>query len=230
MTSYVIPSPPQASVAVAGTDARFPIRRVLCVGRNYAAHAREMGNDEKDPPFFFAKPADAVIDSGLTIPFPSVTEDLHFEMELVVAIKTGGADINVGSALDHVFGYGCGIDLTRRDIQAIAKAARRPWEMGKAFDRSAPMSEIHSVEDLGHHLGDARIWLERDGEIQQEGKLGEQIWQVQDMIAHLSALIELAPGDLIMTGTPAGVGPVKRGETLVGGIDGLTEVSVTFEP
>ena len=229
MTKYTFPPAQQATVAVYGTEERFPVRRIYCVGRNYAAHAREMGNDERDPPFFFMKPADAVVENGSMIPFPSVTQDLHFEMELVVAIGVGGENIGTESALGHVYGYGCGIDLTRRDVQSVAKAARRPWEMGKSFDRSAPMASIHKVEDLGKHLSTGRIWIKNEGDIKQEADLIDQIWNVQEVIMHLSSAVKLQPGDLIMTGTPAGVGPVVAGQTLEGGIEGLTNVKVTFE-
>lgn len=226
--SYVFEPAPQTSVGVHGVEQRFPVHRIYCVGRNYAAHAREMGNDEKDPPFFFCKPADALVENNSHIAFPKATSDLHFEMELVVAIGKDGADIKASDATAHIYGYACGIDLTRRDLQAVAKAARRPWEMGKAFDQSAPIAPIHRVSDLGHHLPEARIWLDQNGETKQDGNLKEQIWQVPEMIEHLSALVDLAAGDLIMTGTPAGVGQTVKGDTLIGRIEGLTPVSVTF--
>jgi fumarylpyruvate hydrolase len=221
---FVIAPPVQSSVAVAGTEDRFPVHRTYCVGRNYTAHAREMGGDEREPPFFFAKPADAVVESGATIPYPPQTRDLHHEIELVVAIGRGGADITEAEALEHVFGYAVGIDLTRRDLQAAAKAAGKPWDLAKGFDRSAPVSAIRPAD--GRHPASGRIWLAVDGVVKQDGDLADMIWSVAETIAVLSRFVELAPGDLIFTGTPEGVGPVGRGQTLSGGIGGVGDVGV----
>ena len=228
MGAFVFPPPVPPSLAVAGTEARFPLRRIFCVGRNYAAHAREMGgNPAREAPFFFTKPADAVVDSGATIPYPPLTEDLHHEIELVVAIGTGGADIPASDALSHVWGYCVGIDLTRRDLQADAKKTGRPWDWAKGFDRSATCSRLYPAEAIGHP-DEGRIWLAVDDDIRQDGDLSELIWSVPEIIAHCSASVELAPGDLIFTGTPAGVGPVQPGQTVTGGIDGLGEIAVTI--
>ena len=222
--SYVFDSPAQPSVAVEGTTERFPVRRIFCVGRNYAAHAREMGGDGREPPFFFTKPADAVVESGATIPYPPDTADLHHEIELVCALGRGGADIPVDEALEHVFGYAVGIDLTRRDRQAEAKQAGKPWDMAKGFDRSAPISAIRR----GSHPGEGRIWLAVDGQIRQDGDLRDMIWTVAETIAHLSRTVELQPGDLIFTGTPEGVGSVAPGQMMTGGVDGVGEIRLTI--
>jgi fumarylpyruvate hydrolase len=228
MTHYVLPPPPQASVAVAGTASRFAVRRVFCVGRNYAAHAREMGKDpDREPPFFFMKPADAVVDSRLTIPYPPGTRNLHYEMEMVVAIGRGGLSVPAEKALALVFGYGCGIDLTRRDLQEKAKQMARPWDWSKGFDRSAPCAPIHRVAEVGH-LDKGRIWLAVNGVVKQDADLAEMIWQVPDVISILSGSMRLEPGDLIYSGTPAGVGAAKPGDKLVGGIAGLTDVEVAI--
>jgi len=223
---YVIPPPPVASVAVAGTDARFPVRRIICVGRNYAAHAREMGRDpDREPPFFFLKPADTVVDDGATVPYPPETNNFHYEIELVVAIAKGGTDIPVERALDHVFGYAVGIDLTRRDLQLQAREQGRPWDWGKGFDLSAPIAPLHPVSETGHPSS-GRIWLAVDGEMKQDSNIAKLIWPVADIISIASRSMELRPGDLIMTGTPEGVGPVRRGEVMTGGIDGLGEIKI----
>jgi len=228
--SYVLPPPPQASVAVAGTDERFAVRRIFCVGRNYAAHAREMGKDpDREPPFFFMKPADALVDSGSTIPYPPQTKELHYEMEMVVALGRGGFDVPREKALDLVFGYGCGIDLTRRDLQAQAKEMGRPWDFGKGFDNSAPCGPIHPVAGVGHP-GEGRIWLSVNGAVKQDGNLTELIWPVPDVISILSRSMRLAPGDLIYTGTPAGVGAVKTGDKIAGGVQGLDEIAIAIGP
>ncbi len=228
MTGFVLPPPPQPSVAVAGENDRFPVRRIFCVGRNYAAHAREMGKDpNREPPFFFMKPADAVVDSGAEIPYPPETTDLHHEIELVVAIGIGGTNIPAERALDHVFGYAAGIDLTRRDLQAQAKEAGRPWDWSKGFDHSAPCGTIHPVAETGHP-GKGRIWLAVDGVVRQDGDLAELIWPVADVISICSRSMMLKPGDLIFTGTPAGVGAVEPGTTLSGGVDGVGTVTVTI--
>lgn len=224
MTGYVLPPPPVASVAVQGAAARFPVRRILCVGRNYAAHAREMGQDpEREPPFFFSKPADAVVDTGADIPYPSMTHDLHHEIELVVAIAEGGADIAVDQALAHVFGYGVGVDLTRRDLQAQAKDKGRPWDFAKGFDRSAPMGPLAPVSRIGHP-SQAAIHLSVNGEMRQSADISDMIWSVPEVIAEASRYVALAPGDLIFTGTPAGVGPLVRGDAVEGAVAGVGEV------
>ncbi len=228
MLEYVLPPPAPASVAVDGSAARFPVRRIICVGRNYAAHAREMGRDpDREPPFFFLKPADAVVDSGGTVPYPPLTENFHYEIELVVAIGTGGADIPPERALDHVFGYGVGIDLTRRDLQLAARDQGRPWDWGKGFDLSAPVAPLRTVAQVGHPDA-ARIWLAVNGAVKQDSDIAKLIWPVRDVIAIASQAMALRPGDLIMTGTPEGVGPIKPGDAVTGGIDGLEDISVTI--
>ncbi|HRK42528.1 MAG TPA: fumarylacetoacetate hydrolase family protein [Gemmobacter sp.] len=223
---YVFSPPPPPSLPVEGCAARFPLRRILCVGRNYADHAREMGHDpDREPPFFFAKPADALVQHDAVIPYPPMTTDLHHEAELVVAIGTGGHDIRAEDALQHVFGYAAGNDLTRRDLQAQAKAARRPWDMAKGFDASAVIGTIRP----GAAPPEGRIRCIVAGETRQEAALSDMIWPVAEVIAHLSRLITLAPGDLIMTGTPAGVGPIRAGETCIVEIDGLAPATVTLQ-
>ncbi len=228
MTAYVLTPPPVASVAVVGTDARFPIRRILCVGRNYEAHAREMGKDPtRDKPFFFMKPADAIVDTGSNVPYPPETKNLHYEIELVVAIGTGGADISEEDALNHVWGYGVGIDLTRRDLQNAAKDAGRPWEWGKAFDKSAPIAPLHPASAVGHPAK-GRIWLSVNGTVKQDQDIADLIWSVPEIIAIASRSMRLEAGDIIMTGTPSGVGPIVAGDKVVGGVDGLGEISITM--
>lgn len=218
---FVISVPNQPSVAVTGSDARFPLRRVFCVGRNYAAHAREMGKDpEREPPFFFMKPADAVVPASGQVPYPPLTSDLHHEIELVVAIGKQGANIPLEQALSYVWGYAIGVDLTRRDLQAAAKEMGRPWEWGKSFDASAPCGPVYPVSQVGHPHG-GKIWLSVNGKIRQEGDLSELIWSVPEVIAHVSESVTLEPGDLIFTGTPAGVGALQRGDCMAGGVDGL---------
>ncbi|MBD8565399.1 fumarylacetoacetate hydrolase family protein [Oxalobacteraceae sp. CFBP 8763] len=230
MTEFVITAPETASVAVAGSSARFPVRRVFCVGRNYAAHAREMGSDpNREPPFFFTKPADAVVPASGAVPYPPSTNDMHHEIELVVALKAGGKDIDAAQALDLVWGYGVGLDLTRRDLQAVAKDAGRPWDMAKGFDASAPCSPLHPVSDVGHPA-QARIWLEVNGTLRQEGNLDEMIWPIADVIASLSRLVTLAPGDLIYSGTPSGVGALQPGDRVRGGVDGVDTFELTIAP
>jgi fumarylpyruvate hydrolase len=225
---YVIPAPPVVALPVAGDARTFPVRRVFCVGRNYAAHAREMGHDpDREPPFFFTKPADALVPGGGTIPYPPKTNDLHHEVELVVALGNGGANIPEAAALDHVFGYAVGIDLTRRDLQAEAKELRRPWDMAKAFDRSAPISPLRPAARIGHPERGA-IWLKVDDEIRQSSDLNHHIWSVPETIAYLSHLVELAPGDLIFMGTPEGVAAVQRGDVLEASIEGVGELRVTI--
>lgn len=222
--TYVIPAPRPVTLPVAGETALFPVRRVYCVGRNYAEHAREMGHSGKEPPFFFQKNPDNLTTEGV-FPYPSRTADLHHEVELVVALAKGGRDIPAAEALDHVYGYAIGLDMTRRDLQAEAKKAGRPWEAAKAADHSAPVSPLHPVAEVGHPDHGA-ITLKVDGELRQSGDLADQIWSVADVIAHLSGLFELAPGDLIMTGTPAGVGSVQRGQVMTAAIEGLGVLEV----
>jgi len=229
MTIFAIPAPAQPSVAIAGSDSRFPVRRIFCVGRNYAAHARELGNDERDPPFFFTKPADTVVDSGSTIPYPPLTQDLHHEIELVVAIGKGGFRLAPAAALAHVWGYGVGIDLTRRDLQDVAKKAARPWDWAKGFDRSAPCGPLVPVERTGHPAS-GRIWLAINGTVKQDGDLAELIWPVADIVAICSQAVELQPGDLIFTGTPSGVGALAAGDKVTGGVDGIGTVEITIGP
>ena len=223
MTRFVIPPPPQPSLPTA-TGGRFPIRRIFCVGRNYADHAREMGHDPNaEPPFYFTKPADVVVESGSTIPYPPATSDLHHEAELVVAIGKGGSNISPEDAPAHIWGHAAGNDLTRRDLQAAAKAARRPWDMSKGFDASAVVGLIHPGP-----ITNATITCTVDGKLTQSARLSDMIWPVPAIIAHLSRLVTLAPGDLIFTGTPAGVGPLKPGQTCTVKIDGLTAATVTI--
>ncbi len=226
--SYAISPAEQASVAIEGSEERFPVRRIYCVGRNYRAHAIEMGSDpDREPPFFFMKPADAVVENGATIPYPSQTSNLHHEIELVAAIGKGGKDISVEDALDHVWGYGVGIDLTRRDIQNKAKETGRPWDMGKGFDNSAPCTALRPVSDVGHpDTGDGAIWIKVNGETKQEGTLDLHIWDTAETINYLSGLCELQPGDLIYMGTPAGVAAVVSGDTMEGHIDGVGDLTI----
>ncbi|MGG7644856.1 fumarylacetoacetate hydrolase family protein [Rhodovulum sp. YNF3179] len=224
MTRFVIPPPATPSVAVADTPDRFPVRRIFCVGRNYAAHVREMGNDEREPPFFFTKPADSVVDDGAILDYPPETQNLHHEAELVVAIGTGGREIAEADALSHVWGYAAGNDLTRRDLQAAAKKAGRPWDWAKGFDRSAVCGPLRPVAATGHPAS-GRILCRVNGETRQEGDLAEMIWSVPEIIASLARSIELQPGDLVFTGTPAGVGPLERGDTCeveIAGVGGVT--------
>lgn len=222
--TFALTPPPQASVAIANSDARFPVRRIFCVGRNYADHVREMGNDPKsEPPLFFTKPADAVVESGSVIAYPANTANLHHEVELVIAIGRGGADIAEGAALDHVWGYGVGVDLTRRDRQAEAKKAGAPWDTAKAFDQSAPMGALTPVAQSGHPAR-GRIWLSVNGEARQDADVDQMIWSAPEIIAAVSRSWALAPGDLIFTGTPAGVGPLVAGDAVACGVAGLPEL------
>ena len=223
---YVIAPPEAASLAVCRTNARFPVRRIYCVGRNYAAHAREMGHDpDREAPFFFQKNPDSLLPSGSKFPYPAASSDVHFEIELVCAIGRGGADIRASEALDHLWGYAVGIDMTRRDLQGAAKKVGRPWEVGKAFDHAAPCSRVHPVGAVGHPV-EGRIWLDVNGETRQDGNLNELIWTVPEIIEQLSGLFTLAPGDLIFTGTPAGVGAVARGDVLSGGVEGVDTIEI----
>lgn len=227
MTDFVFPPPAPASVAVDGTSERFPVRRIICVGRNYAAHAREFGNDpDREPPFFFLKPADCVVDSGAVIPYPGLTANLHHEVELVVALGRGGSDIPDARALEHVFGYAAGIDLTRRDLQDEAKNLRRPWDWSKGFDRSAPCGPILPVARAGHPTR-GRIRLSVGGTVRQDADLSEMIWSVPEIVAYASAAMLLCPGDLIFTGTPAGVGPIIRGDRVIGEIEGVGRIDIS---
>ncbi|MGO9950051.1 MAG: fumarylacetoacetate hydrolase family protein [Steroidobacteraceae bacterium] len=215
------------TIAIARSNQRFPVRRIYCVGLNYADHAREMGNDPKrHPPFFFGKPADAVVGSGAHLPYPPKTADLHHEVELVVALRLGGSNIPAADAASLIFGYAVGIDLTRRDLQADAKKAGRPWDMGKGFDHSAPIGALAT----GVPPASGAISLTIDGKVRQSGDLQDMIWSVAEIIAALSTYIEVAAGDLIFTGTPSGVGPIQRGETVRGIIAGVEPVEVSFEP
>lgn len=220
--------PPQVcSVAVSDSEQRFPVRRVYCVGRNYADHAREMGHDpDREPPFFFSKHPDSLIPSGSVFPYPGESADVHHEIELVVAIGRGGRNIAADEALEHVFGYGVGLDMTRRDLQGAAKKAGRPWEVGKAFDHAAPCSAIVPASRIGHPAA-GEIRLDVNGEPRQRGDLASQIWSVPEVIAHLSRYFALEAGDLIFTGTPAGVGAVKVGDRLTGAIAGIGTIEIT---
>lgn len=223
----IIPSWELPSVPVVGSEARFPVRRIYCVGRNYAEHAREMGgNPDREPPFFFMKPADAVF-TGERMNYPSKTADLQHEVELVVALARGGRDIPAAAALDCVFGYAVGLDMTRRDIQGELKAKGRSWEMGKAFDQSAPISSIMPASRIGHPQRGA-ITLKVNSQSRQHGDLSDMIWPVADIIANLSGYVTLQPGDLIFTGTPAGVGRVAPGDRLEGTVEGVGSLSVAI--
>jgi len=227
MTDYVFTPPTTPSVAIAGTAARFPVRRIYCVGRNYSEHVREMGGDPKsEPPVFFSKPASALVPNGVSVSYPPRTADFHYEIELVVAIDRGGRDISAERALEHVFGYAVGNDLTRRDLQAAAKKKGQPWDVAKAFDQSALIGAIRPADE--GHLSAGRIWLQVNGHTRQEADLADMIWTVPEVIAELSTFFDLQPGDLIYTGTPSGVGPLKRGDRLEGGIDGLETLSNTI--
>ncbi len=217
-------------IPIAGSDQMFPVRRVYCIGRNYAAHAREMGSDPtREPPFFFQKPTDSIqlVPAGGSVdhPYPSLTKNYHYEVELVVALKIGGKNIANEKALDHVFGYALGLDMTRRDLQRAMGDQKKPWEIGKSFDRSAPIGPIHTVDAVGH-LGKGRISLAVNGAVKQDATLSHMIWNVQEQIAQLSAANELFPGDIIYTGTPENVGPVVVGDTISCKLEGLPDLSV----
>ncbi|WP_136443261.1 fumarylacetoacetate hydrolase family protein [Pacificoceanicola onchidii] len=225
---FVIDPALHPSVAVTGSEDRFPVRRIFCVGRNYAAHAREMGKDpDREPPFFFTKPADAVVDSGQTVPYPPQTQNLHYEAEMIVAIGTGGRNIPEADALNHVWGYGTGNDLTRRDLQKVAKDMGRPWDWSKGFDNSAIIGPISPVSKVGHpSKGSIRLTV--NGETRQDADLEELIWSVPEVISILSHSIALQPGDLIMSGTPAGVGALKPGDVCTASVVGLSDCTVTI--
>ncbi|MGZ5179365.1 MAG: fumarylacetoacetate hydrolase family protein [Ramlibacter sp.] len=227
--SFVITPPAQVSLPVAGRGERFPVRRVYCVGRNYVDHAKEMGFTGREPPFFFFKPADAVVpvpagETG-TIAYPSLTKDLHHEIELVAAIGTGGRNIKAADARKHIWGYAVGLDMTRRDLQGEMKKQGRPWEIGKSFEQSAPTGPVTPAAQAGD-IENAAIWLQVNGQDRQRSSVSKLIWNLGEIIEHLSAAWELAPGDLIFTGTPEGVAAVVAGDTLVGGVDGIGELRV----
>jgi fumarylpyruvate hydrolase len=225
---FVIAPPPQPSVAITGSDSRFPVRRIFCVGRNYADHVREMGNDPRsEPPVFFTKPADAVVADGAAIPYPSVTANLHHEVELVIALGGSGANIEAARALDCVWGYAVGVDLTRRDLQAAAKNAGAPWDAAKGFDDSAPIGAITPANAAGDPAAKA-IRLAVNGAVRQSANTGEMIWTIPEMIAALSRTWALQPGDLIFTGTPSGVGPLVRGDFVLAEIEGLSPLRFTI--
>lgn len=224
--ALVFPAPEPVTLPIVGSQARFPVHRLYCVGRNYAAHAVEMGHDpDQEPPFFFQKSPDTILQPGEPFPYPSGSQDVHYEMEHVIALGKGGSDIPVEAAQDHVFGYAAGLDMTRRDLQSGAKKLGRPWEVGKSFEHSAPMSAIRPVADIGHPSAGA-VRLSVNGEVRQDGDLAQMIWKPREIIAHLSRLFTLQPGDLIMTGTPAGVGPVKRGDVIAGEVEGISSLRV----
>ncbi|NQU61475.1 MAG: fumarylacetoacetate hydrolase family protein [Rhodospirillales bacterium] len=228
--AFVIAPPSAPAVAVAGSDDLFPVHRVYCVGRNYADHAREMGHDpDREAPFFFQKSPDNLLPSGpeddAAFPYPPKSENVHHEIELVAALSGGGTDIAPAKALDLVWGYGVGLDMTRRDLQGEAKKAGRPWDSGKAFENSAPIGPIHPVTATGHP-SEGRVWLDVNGETRQDGNINQLIWSLPEIIAHLSGLFELKGGDLIFTGTPAGVGAVERGDVLEGGVEGIGEIKI----
>ena len=226
MTKYIIEPVARASLPVRGSEQRFPVRRVYCIGRNYAAHSIEMGGDpNRESPFFFQKNPDNLDASG-EFPYPVKSSDVHHEIELVVALKSGGVNISVDNALEHVYGYAIGIDMTRRDLQAEMKQTRRPWEIGKAFERSAPIGPIIPASEMGHP-DSGSISLKVNNDQRQQGNLNQMIWKVPEMIAYLSEYFEIGAGDLIMSGTPAGVGPVVRGDVMDAAIEGIGELVVT---
>lgn len=221
MPDYVIPPPPQAALPILGSESLFPIRRVLCVGRNYAAHRREMGGDDREPPFFFSKPADAVLGPGVNPAYPMSTSNLHHEVELVVALKAGGAQVEASDALELVYGYAVGVDLTRRDLQALAKDKGQPWEACKGFDQSGPCSPLTPWSGAPPS---GRIWLSVNGQIRQDAKVSDMLWGVAEIISQASRLWRLAPGDLIFTGTPEGVGAISRGDLVTAGVEDVGEL------
>jgi len=229
MTAFVIPPPAQPSVAVAGSEQRFPVHRIYCIGLNYADHVREFGRDpERAPPVFFMKPADAVVDNGAAVPYPPATTNFHYEIELVVALARGGRDIAARDALGLVFGYAAGNDLTRRDLQSAAKERGEPWDTSKGFDGSAPVAALRPAS--AGHPRSGRIWLSVNGAVCQDSDISRMLWDVPQIIAALSRLYELRAGDLIFTGTPAGIGAVKPGDRLEGGIEGLELLRNTIAP
>ncbi|MEM8802617.1 MAG: fumarylacetoacetate hydrolase family protein [Pseudomonadota bacterium] len=225
MPDFAFSPPPVVTLPIAGSEALFPVRRVYCIGRNYAAHAVEMGHDpNREPPFFFQKNPNNLDPSGV-FPYPSQSSDVHHEAELAVALKSGGVNISIGEAEGHIFGYALALDMTRRDLQGAQKKMGRPWEIGKAFERSAPIGPVHPVEQTGV-LSEGAIELRINGEARQTGDLNQMIWKVPEMIAYLSEYFELAAGDVILSGTPAGVGPVSRGDIMEVSADGLADLRV----
>lgn len=226
--AYAVIPPAETLIPIVGSDARFPVRRIYCVGRNYAEHAREMGSDpNREPPFFFSKPRDAIVAQGGDVPFPPATENLQHEVELVIAIGKGGAEIPESEALSHVYGYATGIDFTRRDLQTQAREKCHPWELGKGMDFGAPISAIAPASN-GTPASDAHIWLKVNGDTRQTSRLSQMTWNVAEIINRLSHFFALAPGDLIYTGTPGGVSTVVRGDVMTCGIDGLPDLAVTL--
>lgn len=231
MTDYAVPAPQIPTLPVAGRTERFPVNRVFCVGRNYVAHAREMGKDpDREPPFFFMKPANAVVDASqpVSVPYPPKTSNYHHEIELVIAIGEGGRDIAVADALRHVWGYAVGLDMTRRDLQLEARDKGRPWEFGKSFAQSAPIGTLHAAADIGH-LSAGAISVTVNGQPRQASDIAKLIWSVAECVAYLSEYETLEPGDIIMTGTPEGVAAVQRGDVMRGAIDGLSSIEVTVQ-
>jgi fumarylpyruvate hydrolase len=228
MTDYVFAPQPVTSVAIKGDDQRFPVRRIFCVGRNYEAHAREMGRDpSREFPFFFTKPADAIVPDGSEVPYPPETQNFHYEMELVIAIGKAGFQIPTEKAREYIYGYAAGNDLTRRDLQLEAREKGRPWDWGKAFDESAVISPIRKASEIGHPTT-GRIWLAVNDEIKQDQDIADLIWDVEEIVSILSHSMRLQPGDLIYTGTPAGVGPLQVGDKVTGGIDGVGDHAITI--
>lgn len=225
--NYILPPQPPVAIPVAGSDARFAVRRIYCVGRNYAEHIREMGGDERQPPFFFQKPTDAIVLDGAQIAYPTITSDFQHEIELVLAIGRAGSDIPLERAAEHVFGQAVGIDLTRRDVQVDARKTGRPWEIGKSFDKSAPIGLLHPTNGSGL-LDSGAVSLAVNGDVRQSGDLSQMIWNSAEIVSQLSRQYRLEPGDLIYTGTPAGVGPLEPGDVVVGKVADLTPLTVTI--
>ena len=231
--AFIITPPETSAIPIFASDDLFPINRVYCVGRNYADHAIEMGHDpDQEAPFFFNKSPNNLLnssnlDGGNVFPYPNQTQDVHYEIELVAAISSGGSNIEIENAMECVWGFAVGVDMTRRDLQGEAKKSGRPWDTGKAFDHSAPIGRLHPIADTGI-MESGRIWLAVNGDILQDGNLNQMIWKLPEMISYLSGLFTLQPGDLIFTGTPSGVGPVVKGDVLVGGVDGISGIKVTI--
>ena len=224
--AYIITPRSIPTLPVRGSDSLFPIHRIYCVGRNYAAHTREMGHDpDREPPFFFQKNPDTIVPSGGNFPYPDKSNDVHFEIELVIALSKGGKDIKETDAADYIFGYAVGLDMTRRDLQGLAKKSGRPWEVGKAFENSAPCGEIVPVAEVSG-LKNARIWLDVNGEIRQNGNINQLIWSIPEIISYLSGFFTLAPGDLIYSGTPSGVGAIEKGDVMKGTVEGISEITI----
>jgi fumarylpyruvate hydrolase len=226
---FVIPPPPRPAIAIAGSDRLFAVRRIWCVGRNYLEHIKEMGQDVREPPFFFAKPADAIVADGAAVPYPPLTSDLHHEVELVVALKDGGRNIKAAEANNMIWGYAVGIDLTRRDLQIASRDIKRPWEIGKAFDGSAPCGPLKPAAEIGHP-SKGRITLKCNGQIRQDGDLQQMIWNVPEVIEKLSEMVALAAGDIIMTGTPSGVAATVPGDRLECEVERVGKLTVTIAP